>query len=460
MRSLLAAALLGALLAAPPAAYAQDAPAEARVVGAWSAEEDYFRATILIERAEGGALAAYFAGDDLVPGAAFSAAAVRGDSVFLAADAVDARFRGAVAADGSAIRGTYTQGEMSVALTLVPAAPPAPPSRPQEPAPPFPYASEEVAFEGGAGARVVGTLTVPDGPGPHPGVVLIQGSGANDRDYSLGGHRPFLVLADHLARHGVATLRYDERGAGASDADPLAATLDDEGQDAAAALLHLQAHPAVDADRVGIVGHSMGGVLAPYVHDRLTRAAFLVLLAPPGADLAEVLLGQGDRMATAAGVPEAQVRADRAAWTAVFDAARAETDSLTAAAQMAAALGGLGFDGGELEARVRAHAAPVFRDLLRYDPAPALARVDVPVLLVYGTNDVGVRPAENAGPVLAALAASPSGDVTVRLLRGLNHWFQPSETGWDDEIAQIETTLDPGLLDELTAWIRTRTAGD
>lgn len=452
-RALLAGALLGAALAAPPAR-AQDAGD--RVVGAWSAEEDYFRASIVIDRADDGALAAYFAGDDLVRGSAFSAASVRGDSVFLAADHVGARFRGAVAADGSAIRGTYTQGEASVPLTLVPATPPA---RPQEPAPPFPYTVEEVAFEGGGGTRVVGTLTVPAGPGPHPGIVLVQGSGDNDRDYSLLGHRPFLVLADHLARHGVAALRYDERGAGASDADPLAATLDDEGQDAAASLRVLQAHPAVDAGGVGIVGHSMGGLLAPYVHDRIERAAFLVLLAPPGADLGDVLLGQGDRMATAAGAPEAEVRAWRAAWTAVFAAARAETDSLTAAVQMEAALVDLGMDAEEVEARVRAHAAPGFRDLIRYDPGPAFARVDVPVLVVFGTNDLAVMPAENAAPVLAALAASPSGDVTVRVIEGLNHWLQPSETGTDEEAARTETTLDPELLDELAAWVRDRAGG-
>ena len=454
--ALVLAALLSAALAAPPA---QAQGAADRAVGAWSAEEAYFHASIVIDRVEGGALAAYFAGDDLVRGAAFSAASVRGDSVFLAADHVGARFRGAVAADGSAIRGTYTQGEASVPLTLVRAAPAAPPARPQDPAPPFPYTSEEVAFEGGGGVRVVGTLTVPDGPGPHPGVVLVQGSGDNDRDYAFLGHRPFLVLADHLARHGVASLRYDERGAGASSADPLAATLDDEGQDAAAALRTLRAHPAVDAGGVGVVGHSLGGVLAPYVHDRIERAAFLVLLAPPGADLGEVLLGQGDRMGAAAGAPEAEVRASRAAWAAVFAAARSDADSLTAAGQMAAALNHLGMDADEVEVRVRAHAARGFRDLIRYDPGPALARVDVPVLVVFGTTDTAVMPAENAAPVLAALAASPSGDVTVRVVGGLNHWLQPAETGTDEEAERTETTIDPMLLKELAAWIQDRTGG-
>lgn len=451
---------LAALVALLAVSAVQAQTAADGVVGAWQAEESYYRATILVERDAGGSLRAFFADADLRPGAPLSAVAVRGDSVFFEAAEVGARFRGAFSSDGPAIRGTLTQGEVSVPLTLVPAtaAAPAPAAaRPQHPEPPYPYAVEDVAFEGGApGVRLAATLTVPDGPGPHPAVVLVPGTGDNDRDFEVYGHRPFLVLADRLTRRGVAVLRYDERGVGGSGGDPHATSFDDEGRDVAAAVRYLQGRAEVDAGRVGLVGHSSGGANAPYVHERMERAAFLVLLMAPAAPMGELFRAQGPRMAAAHGASAAEVEADRALGDAIVDAAAADTDSLTAAAAMAAAYDAAGWPEGLREAGVRANTSPAYRDLARYDPAPALRRLDVPVLAVYGRADLAVTPDENAGSMAAALAASPSPDATVLVLGGLNHYLQPSETGLEDEAAATTATVDSRLLDVVSDWVATR----
>lgn len=445
---------LGAALALSIAGQAQDA--SNGVVGAWSAAEEYYRAVILIERDEVGSFRAYFASDDLSPGAPFSSAEVRGDSVFLEAADVGARFAGAFLSDGPTIRGTYSQGEISVPLTLVPAmaTETVPAARPQHPVPPFPYVTEEVTFQSESpGVLLVGTLTIPDGPGPHPAVVLVSGTGDNDRDYEVYGHRPFLVLADYLTRNGVAVLRYDERSAGASGGDSFAMSFNDEARDAAAAVRGLRSRPEIDAGRVGIVGHSIGGVHAPFVHQRLERVSFLVLLMAPSVPLGDLFREQTPRMTAASGAPRDVIDSGRQLGYAIIDAAAADTDSLTAAQAMSAAFETAGYPEEVAEAAIRANTSPAYRGMVRYDPTPVLERLNVPVLAVYGRADLAVTPEENAGPMEAALAASPNVDVEVLVLDRINHYLQTSETGSEAEAAATEVTVAPELLEVITRWI-------
>jgi pimeloyl-ACP methyl ester carboxylesterase len=182
----------------------------------------------------------------------------------------DASFAGTLAADASAIGGSFTQGGRGYPLVLRRGTV-AGQERPQEPRPPFPYWTEDVTYRGPAG-DLAGTLTLPAGPGPFPAVLLITGSGAQDRDETIAGHRPFLLLADSLTRAGTAVLRVDDRGVGGSAGTTADATYDDLVADIGAGLVYLRGRPELDPGRVGLLGHSEGGYLAPLAAQRLPGA--------------------------------------------------------------------------------------------------------------------------------------------------------------------------------------------
>ena len=446
-RLALLAFAVAAALAVAPEARAQDTADD--VVGAWSAEEDYFRAVILIERGAGGALAAFFSDDGRARGAPLSGAEVRGDSLFLDAEAVGAAFRGAVSGDGSTIRGTWTQGAQSVPLTLTPVGAPARAATTDEPATngPAPYPSEEVAFDSAPGVVLAGTLTVPEGAGPFPAVVLLQGSGLSDRDAEVGGHRTFEVLADHLTRSGVAVLRYDKRGGGRSTGDAGAVGLGDLAEDAEAAVRFVRGRSGVDPDRVGLVGHSEGALVAP-VAAGPAEAAFLVLLMPPATPTGPALVEQNVELAAASGAPPPVVESVRSMMDRVVAAAGSDADSVAVAAEIRSAFADSGLSGDALDASVRAHTSLLFRDIARYDPGPALRAVEMPTLAVLGSLDLFV-PDENED----ALRASLGDRGTVHVAEGVNHWLQPATTGLPDEIARIEETVAPAVLSVITEWI-------
>jgi hypothetical protein len=332
-----------------------------------------------------------------------------------------------------------------------------------------------VSFDGAGDFSLAGTLTVPRGDGPHPGVILVSGSGPQDRDETLLGHKPFAVLADHLTRAGIAVLRYDDRGVAASGGVFATATSDDLARDAEAALSWLASRPEVDGDRVGIVGHSEGGLIAPLVASRSELPAFLVLLAGPGMSGAEIILDQTAAGARVQGVDEAYIEESLAVTRALFEIAVREPDAEAAAAEMAAllrarmadvaaetrAMAGIQ-EGGEeawIASQVERVNTPWFRYFLGYDPIPALEAVQVPVLAVNGELDVQVTPEANLAAIAAALERAGNPDVTVRELPGLNHLFQEAETGSPAEYAAIDQTMSPRLLELVADWIVARVGG-
>ena len=458
-------ALLCVFLTRPVVAQAQNANPDDVWLGTWSVEGDHFRPIFRFKRGEDGDVTAFLTNDKSQKDYPFSSTTIRGDSVFLQLASANARFRGALSEDGPKIEGTWVQGERSASLTFTPVKETAPearatdPPRPQEPEPPYPYATEDVTFQNEAdGSTLAGTLTHPAGEGPFPAVVLLSGSTPSARDYEFGGHKSFLVLADHLTRHGIAVLRYDKRGMGASEGNIGSASFEDFARDAAAAVRFLKNRPQIDAGNVGFVTHSAGGLIAPMVNERFEDAAFLALLMPPSLPGHEVLVEQNVRLRIGADVSTAEVDSTRKVHRRLFDAIRADTDSATAAMRVRSILKNWGFSGNELEKRIEANTMPWWRDFVRYDPRPTLRKVDVPTLAVFGTKDLAVPPEQNAAPLRSALEKSPSEDVTVRVLDGLNHWMQPATTGRPNEISQIETTIAPELLDMLTDWIQTRTS--
>ncbi len=312
---------------------------------------------------------------------------------------------------------------------------------------------------------------MPSGAGPHPAAVLITGSGPQDRDESLMGHRPFLVLADHLTRRGIAVLRMDDRGIGKSTGRFAAATMDDFATDIEAAVRYLRQRPEIAPGEVGLIGHSEGGLIAPLVAVAIPDAVdFVVLLAAPGTPGSRILVRQGELLARASGVDSALVAKNGRAQARVYEVLRTERDSATAARRIDAITDSLfaeltpaeraqlGATREGVRSAQQALFTPWFRRFVAYDPAPTLRRVRQPVLAITGSTDLQVPAEENLAAIREALAAGGNRDVTTVLAPNLNHLFQHATTGLPQEYGQIEETMAPEVLDRIASWVRARTA--
>ena len=465
-RSALAALLALAVLAGTPAA--AQTPGEGKsVVGSWGGalEPGAVRLRLKLIVQEGEPATATFVSVDQ-GGASFPATVqVTADSVVFDAPAISASYRSVLSVDGDTLRGTWSQGPGTLPLVMVRGADAQMVvRRPQEPRRPFPYREEEVAYESDAGVRLAGTLTLPPGDGPHPAVLLVTGSGPQDRDESLFNHRPFLVLADYLTRRGIAVLRVDDRGVGGSTGSFAAATSEDFARDALAGVRFLRAR--ADVGPVGIVGHSEGGMIAPMVAARSPDVAFLVLLAGPGIPIPQVMALQGERVMRSLGATDAQIQRQVALQREMYVAVAEEADSAALDARMreigARFRAGLsaeeqampGMREADLAENARMLGTPWWRWFLRHDPAAVLRQVRVPVLALNGELDVQVIADENLAGIRQALAGNP--DATVEKLPGLNHLFQTVRTGGPGEYAQIEETLAPAALQRIADWILQR----
>jgi len=400
--------------------------------------------------------------DQATMGLPVSALAHDGAAVRFEVPSVGGVFQGTLAAGGANIDGAWTQGGAPLPLTFekrAAGAPEAALDRPQTPRPPYPYRVDTVAFDGGAaGVRLAGVLTVPQGPGPFPAAVLISGSGPNDRDETILGHKPFWVLADYLTRRGIAVLCYDKRGVKASTGDYAHATTLDFAADAGAAAAWLRRQPGINARKVGLIGHSEGGLVAPAVAAKDPAVAFVVMLAGSAVNGEKILELQGPLILRAMGTSEAKVAATAALNARVYAAVESAPDEASAAARARAILaeGGppVGLTSAAADAQAKAVASDWFRFFLTYDPVPALKQVRCPVLALSGSLDLQVPPSQNAPVLKAALAANP--DATVEILPGLNHLFQPAKTGGVGEYATIPTTISPDVLARIDDWIARR----
>ncbi|MEJ2538471.1 MAG: alpha/beta fold hydrolase [Gemmatimonadota bacterium] len=410
-----------------------------------------------------------------------SAVRTSADSLILEVQVIQGRFRGERQADGR-IAGTWSQGSNSLPLVLErvpegeePRGAPDPADRPQTPRCPCPYDSQEVRFPNPAGGfELAGTLTLPRGPGPFPGVVLVSGSGPQDRDETLLGHKPFAVLADHLTRRGIAVLRYDDRGVGGSAGEFASATSEDFATDAEAALAWLGARPEVRADAVGIVGHSEGGLVAPLLAARSERPRFLVLLAGPGVTGLDVLRTQSRDIAQLQGAAPAALEMNDRVLVRLHGIMRETRDSAEAASRMRAALeeevgrltpaeraaAGVPEDPDAwLDAQVNQFNTPWMRYFLDHDPGPELEATRVPVLALNGSLDTQVDADINLRAIEEALERGGNPDYTVEELEGLNHLFQEAGTGNPAEYAGIDQTMSPQAMDRVASWILERFGG-
>lgn len=363
-------------------------------------------------------------------------------------------YEGKLNAAGTEIQGNWTQG-MALPLTLKRTEKAGAPKRPQEPKPPYPYKSEDVSFPNEqAKITLAGTLTLPPGAGPFPAVVLITGSGAQNRDEEIMGHKPFLVLADHLTRHGIAVLRYDDRGFGKSQGSFATATSADFATDAEAAWQYLRDRKEIDPKRIGLLGHSEGGLIAPMVAARKPEVAFLVLLAGPAVTGEQLLYQQSALILKAEGAGDEMIAAKKKEQEAMFAAVREETDAAKLAERIRAALPGQPKEA--QDAAIRQMASPWIKYFLFYDPAPALAKVKVPVLALNGELDLQVPAEQNLPLIAATLKKAGNNNVTTVRVPKANHLFQTCVTGAVSEYAKIEETLSPHVLETVSTWLRER----
>ena len=380
---------------------------------------------------------------------------------------VGGQFAGTLDASGDTLHGAWGQSGQSFPLVLARSDGAVAPPRPQEPRPPFPYREIEVTLPGGAPeVQLAGTLTLPAGDGPFPAVVLVSGSGPQDRNEEIMGHKPFLVLADYLTRQGLAVLRCDDRGTGSSTGSFAGATTADFADDAEAAFDFLQARPEIRRDAVGILGHSEGGLIAPMIAARRPDVGFIVLLAGPGVEGRDVLQLQTVLLLRAGGAPEEMIAAQsRQLETALATVAANHDpanlrDQLVADLTAAAEAAGEVPDDQQIGQMATQFSGAWFRYFLFHDPAPGLAAVTCPVLALNGSLDLQVDPAQNLPAIRAALEQGGNPHFEVRELPGLNHLFQTAQTGATSEYAASEETMAPVALEAIGGWIRQTTGLD
>ena len=340
-------------------------------------------------------------------------------------------------------------------------------ARPQEPKPPYPYLAEEVKIYNAKGNdTLAGTLTLPGNAGPYPVVVLITGSGPEDRNEEIFGHKPFLVIADYFTRNGIAVMRYDDRGVAESTGNFDGATTADFATDASAVVDYLKTRKEIDKKAIGLMGHSEGGVIAPMVAAERKDIDFIVLLAGTGLRGDKILLLQQQKIGKVKGMTEAELKESATANTEAFALVEKYKDSteLRKALQdyivkmeekenyssMPADMGKAEY----VEVQVERIISPWMLAFIRLDPAIALQQVKCPVLAVNGTTDLQVPAKENLEAIKNALTKGGNKNVTIKEFEGLNHLFQHSKTGNPDEYASITETFSPEALEEILKWVK------
>jgi pimeloyl-ACP methyl ester carboxylesterase len=387
------------------------------------------------------------------------------DSIELKWDRIRATFTGTLAKDGAKMTGQWKQST-PLPITFERLDKPFTLNRPQEPKKPYPYLEEEVSIASAGGIKLAGTLMIPRSAGPHPAVVLITGSGPQDRDEALLGHKPFLVVSDDLTRNGIAVLRCDDRGVGKSGGVFIDAKLADFVNDALACADYLRTRKEIDAKHIGLVGHSEGATIATEAAARSPeKVAFVVMLAGPGVPMVQLLERQTHDLNHAAGIDGELLKRCDEFEKGVLDAAIEPGDRKVVEKKVREAYQrgiakltetqrtALGLKDADLERRVSFLFSPAMHELLQYDPQPTLKKVRCPVLALNGEKDLQVAADENLPAIRAAISAGGNTSVATTPLPNLNHLFQHCKTGAPSEYAQIEETFAPEAMKVVSDWI-------
>jgi len=343
-------------------------------------------------------------------------------------------------------------------------------NRPQEPQKPYPYHSEEVSFQNtNANISLAGTLTIPKEEGVFPAVILISGSGAQNRDEELFNHKPFLVLSDYLTKNGFAVLRYDDRGTAQSTGDFASATTVDLASDVESAIVYLKTRKEIDIKKIGLLGHSEGGIIAPMVAAKSKEMGFIILLAGTGIRGDKLLLMQQELLAKASGQSEEVIQETKKVNTKVFDIVVKSNNSNTLRTELTTFLNEnlknnpnqeipQGMTAEQyVELQVNQISNPWLEFFIKYDPSDALTKVTCPVLAINGEKDLQVPAKENLNAIENALKKGKNKNVTIKEFPNLNHLFQECSTGLPNEYGIIEQTISPKVLQEIAQWISMQT---
>lgn len=456
-----------------PAKVAASAPVPKELEGIWEGKIAIaggieLRLVLKVEKGKDGVLKAYLVSPDQSPiGIPIGSIALKDAELSFESKRIGAKYTGKRNKAGTAFEGNFMQSGTKLPLVLKKTDKMSELRRPQTPKGPFPYHAEDVTYDNKpAGIKLAGTLTIPAGQGPFPAVVLLTGSGAQDRDESLLGHKPFLVLADHLSRRGIAVLRVDDRGVGGSTGSITESTTEDFAGDALAGVAFLKGRKEIDPRKIGLAGHSEGGLTAPIAAARSRDIAFIVMMAGTGLPGTEILLAQGRLILKANGASESELKAQERLQTAIFRVMDQEKDEKTVQSKLSAAMKevvaslpesdrkALGdVDSALSKSTLGRVNSPWFRFFLHFDPRSVLQKVHCPVLALNGEKDLQVPPKENLAEIAKALKAGGNEHVKTVELPGLNHLFQPCKTGSPSEYAAIETTIDPEVLKIIGDWI-------
>jgi pimeloyl-ACP methyl ester carboxylesterase len=372
--------------------------------------------------------------------------------------AVAGLFDGKLNSAKNGIAGTWSQTGATEKLEFKRSDQPLELRRPQLPSKPYPYREEEVSFFNSvAGVTLAGTLTLPKGAGPFAAAVLITGSGPYDRDESLSNHKPFLVLSDFLTRKGIAVLRYDKRGVGKSTGSADKATTLDLAADCESAVAYLKSRKEIDPDRIGLIGHSEGAMIAPYLAAHSSGIPWIILLAAPATKGQDTLLHQSELIARAGGLSDAQIVASLTFDREAYELVRDEKDPSVLIDKLSALVKESGLDvaipGAALEPQLRMMTSPWFRFFIDYDPLPNLRNTKCPVLALYGQKDLQVPAKVNLPLAQKAFSDAGNSQADVRQLSDLNHLFQHAYSGSPAEYAAIEETISPDALQAISDWL-------
>lgn len=455
-----------------PTAAAAAPPASRAPEGIWQGTlQGMLRLVVHVERGPDGALTGKLDSPDQgATGLAIDTMWFERDTLRFQMRRLQADYLGWMNAGGDTIAGRWRQGGSVIPLALGRTEKLPEIRRPQEPTRPLAYDTAAVVFENAkAGIKLAGTLTIPRSAGPFPCALLITGSGPEDRDEAVFGHRPFLVLADHLTRKGIAVLRVDDRGVGGSTGRYSQATSEDFADDVLAGIAFLKTRKEIDAKRIGLIGHSEGGLIAPIVATRSTDVSFIVLLAGPGIPGDSTLMLQSAAMRRSIGVSEESIAREMTVNRRLYDRLRAgDSLGIVNAGRELVRLQVAGLTEDQRRtigdpdsigvAAIRQLTGPWMRFFVGYDPRPTLRRVRCPVLAINGGRDLQVLPKENLAAIEAAFKAGGVPHYSVKELPGLNHMFQTCRTCTIAEYAQLEETMAPAALDEVSGWILARTA--
>ncbi len=360
--------------------------------------------------------------------------------------------------DDGLLKATYIQGPMTIPVEFSKKKK----TKPQEPSEPFGYEIQEVKFKNElAGINLAGTLTMPSNNGRFPAVILVSGSGPQNRDEEILGHKPFLVLADYLTKSGIAVLRYDDRGVAESEGKFMGATSEDFASDAAAALAFLKTHPNIDHSQLGVVGHSEGGLIAPMLAAKDKDISFIILLAGPGENGAKVITRQAELIALAQGEEPAIVEKTKVLNQKIYEfVAKHYSDNKLAQSLEAFIIEELKnapellAEGKTAEQNAKevtsAITDPWFKFFITYEPSKSLGKVTCPILAINGDKDLQV-PADMNLDAIKKYASQTS--VEVVKLHNLNHLFQITETGDPSEYGELEETFNEEAMELVSKWI-------